>query len=242
MSVVVAGRNLAIERRLEPLSLDLRAGEVVALIGPNGSGKTSLLNAFAGISPATGEVSVGGENPAGMYPDLRQKYLTYLPASREVAWPLRARDFIDLALPAKTDWSAIAEHFELGPLLERRIDQLSTGERTRVMITRALAPRPLLLLLDEPTANLDPYWQRLILQELRCRARETGSAVLLAIHDLRAAVEWSDRLIVMNGRRISADGPTGQIAASSSMEQVFRLDVNELLRAPKLPADRRSSP
>jgi iron complex transport system ATP-binding protein len=242
VSVLVSGRDLAIQRRLDPASLDLGAGEVVGLIGPNGSGKTSLLNAFAAIPPATGAVDIAGEQTAGQHPDRRQKLLTYLPASRDVAWPLMARDFIDLALPAKTDWSDIAEQFELAPLLARRMDQLSTGERTRVMITRALAPKPRLLLLDEPTANLDPYWQRLILNELRRQAKEDGSAVLLAIHDLRAAVEWSDRLILMDGGRIMADGPPGQVVGSGRMEQVFRLGAEELLRAPRPTADRQSSP
>jgi len=242
VSVLVSGRDLAIERRLEPLSLDLRAGEVVGLIGPNGSGKTSLLSAFAGIPPATGEVTIADERPSGMHPDRRQAYLTYLPASRDVAWPLLARDFIDLALPPKTDWSAIADRFDLGPLLNRRMDHLSTGERTRVMIARALAPRPRLLLLDEPTANLDPYWQRLILQDLRRRARDERSAILLAIHDLRAAVEWSDRLILMSERQAIADGPADQLVRSGKMGQVFRLSVEELLRAPKPPADRQSLP
>ena len=110
------------------------------------------------------------------------------------------------------------------------------------MIARALAPQPRLLLLDEPTANLDPYWQQLILQELRRRARDDGSAVLLAIHDLRAAVEWSDRLILMDGRQAVADGPPRQVLGSGQMERVFRLRAEELLRAPRLPADRRSSP
>ena len=242
MTVLVSGRDLAIERRLEPLSLDLRAGEIVGLIGPNGSGKTSLLSALAEIPPSSGAVTIAGERPSGMHPDRRQEYLTYLPASRDVAWPLLARDFIDLALPPKADWSAIAKQFDLEPLLGRRMDELSTGERTRIMITRALAPRPRLLLLDEPTANLDPYWQRLILQELRRRAREEGSAILLAIHDLRAAAEWSDRLILMSEHRAIADGPPHQLVQSGEMEQVFRLGVNELLRAPKLLADRRSSP
>ncbi len=93
MSLLVA-RDLAIAGRLEPTALDLAGAQLTCLIGPNGSGKTSLLHALAGIGRARGTVRVGGIDPATVGPDARQRLLTFLPASRDVKWPLKAADLI----------------------------------------------------------------------------------------------------------------------------------------------------
>jgi len=240
MSALLSAIGLSIAGRLEPASLNVDSGQLVGLIGPNGSGKTSLLHALAGISPAAGKVTIAGQGLGRLPPNLRQRLFTFLPASRDVAWPLLARDFIELALPPDSDWSRLAERLELDSLLDRRMDRLSTGERTRVMIARALAPNPQMLLLDEPIANLDPYWQLVILDELRDRAKADGRAVVMAIHDLRAALGWSDRLLLMNDRRICADATPAELRASGRLEQIFR--VNPDWPTPIGRADPRSSP
>ena len=242
MSSLVIARDLAIPDRLQPTSLEIQAGQLVGLIGPNGSGKTSLLHALAGIPPALGSVTVAGEAPRGLHPDKRQRLFTFLPANRDVAWPLTARAFIDLALPPGTNWSAVEERLDLPPLLDRRMDQLSTGERTRVMIARALAPDPTLLLLDEPIANLDPYWQLAILKELQDRAHAGGKAVIAAIHDLRAAIAWSDRLLLMDERRCVADAPPTEMLGSGQIETIFRIALNGAEMTAIAPEGPQSSP
>jgi iron complex transport system ATP-binding protein len=132
-----------------------------------------------------------------------------------VPWPLVARDLIalgggDAAFPA----------LELDDLLDRRMDRLSTGERSRVLIARALAPRPKLLLLDEPTANLDPLWQ-IRLMELVRKELDGNRAALVAIHDLDAALRYADRIIVMDKGRIAAEGLDGpHVAAIFGIERV----------------------
>jgi iron complex transport system ATP-binding protein len=239
MSVLLIARNLAMPGRLQGTSLETAAGQLVGLIGPNGSGKTSLLQALAGIPPATGEVTIAGERPKSLAPNARQRLFTFLPASRDVAWPLTARDFINLALPDETYWSALADRLELADVIDRRMDRLSTGERTRVMIARALAPDPAVLLLDEPIANLDPYWQVVILEELRCRARENGRTAIVAIHDLRAALGWSDRLLLMDGGQVIADANPSALRATGLLEATFRVDSDW---SAARPADRQSLP
>ena len=240
MSALVIARHLVIAGRLQPTSLEIQAGQLVGLIGPNGSGKTSLLHALAGIPPSLGAVTIDGADPRGLHPDKRQRLFTFLPASRDVAWPLTARAFIDLALPPGADWRALGDRFELTPLLDRRMDQLSTGERTRVMIARALAPDPLLLLLDEPIANLDPYWQLAILKDLRERAGARGIAVVAAIHDLRAALDWSDRLLLMHERRCVEDSSPASMLASGQIEQIFRIRLNGYEMVASGPEDQQS--
>ena len=239
MNALLIAQSLSVPGRLHETSLEIPTGQLVGLIGPNGSGKTSLLHALSGIPPATGVVSISGRQPRLLPPGERQRSFTFLPASRDVAWPLSGRDFINLALPDGIDWSPLVHRLELADLLDRRMDHLSTGERSRVMIARALAPNPELLLLDEPIANLDPYWQLVILDELRNRARVTGRSVILAIHDLRAAIGWSDRLLLMNGCRLFADATPSELRVTTVLEEVFRVAADWPAARP---ADRQSSP
>ncbi|MBA3510843.1 ABC transporter ATP-binding protein [Sphingomonas sp.] len=203
MSLLVA-TGLRIPRRLDETSVTIEAGTLACLIGPNGSGKTSLLHAIAGIGSPGGRVRIDDIDPFRLGPPGRQRLLTYLPASRDVKWPLVARDLIRLG--GEDDIEQVLADLDLEPLGDRRVDQLSTGERARVLLARALAPRPKLLLLDEPVANLDPLWQVKLMERLRTLTRQPGRAVLMASHDLDLAGRFADRLIVMDKTRAVADG------------------------------------
>jgi iron complex transport system ATP-binding protein len=226
--MMVRASALCLPGRLLDASIEIEAGELVGLVGPNGSGKTSLLHALAGIGGRPGTMSLDGVDPRTLGPAARPAWLTYLPATRDIPWPLTARDLI--ALGGGTDIAGL----ELEALLDRRVDSLSTGERSRVLIARALAPRPKLLLLDEPTANLDPLWQIRLMELVRAEIRQSGRAALVAIHDLDAAARHADRVLVMDGGRIAAEGLDGpHVTAIFGVERVSgRWQV----------ADRRSSP
>ena len=227
MSALLAVRDVAIAGRLHPSSILAEAGELVCLVGPNGSGKTSLLHAIAGIGSPAGEVRIGGRDPRGAGPDERKRLLSYLPATRDIAWPLAARDLIALGLPGgKTEEEVdrVVAELGLGELIERRIDRLSTGERSRVLIARALVARPRLLLLDEPVANLDPLWQLKLMDHLRLVTRRDGQGGLIAAHDLDLAAAYSDRLVVMQDGRIAADGAPAELLASALIPQVFGIE------------------
>ena len=242
MTALLEASGLTLAGRLRPSSLCAEAGDLVCLVGPNGSGKTSLLHAIAGIGDPGGRVRIGDADPRRSGPDERKRLLSYLPASRDVAWPLAARDLIALGLPADADKSSIGrivEELELAALAGRRVDRLSTGERSRVLIARALAPRPRLLLLDEPVANLDPLWQLRLMDLLATLTREQGQAVILALHDLDLAARYADRLIVMDKGRIAAEGlDRGHVAAIFGIERIGGEWRPALSRA----EDRRSSP
>ena len=166
------GTDLTLAERLRPTSLRIERGELVALIGPNGGGKTSLLRALARTERAGGQVTIDGHDIDHIGEAQRRRLLSFLPASREMGWPIAARDVIALGLERRDDAriDELVATFELEPIADRPIDRLSTGERARVLMARALAPRPLVLLLDEPLSNLDPYWVLRMLALMRAAA------------------------------------------------------------------------
>ncbi len=225
MTLVTATR-LEIAGRLSPTDIDLRAGELACLVGPNGSGKTSLLHALAGIGAPLGDVRIDGFDPKRARPGERGRLLAYLPASRDVHWPLSARAIIALGLPGGENAEAVdrvLERLELGGLAHRRVDRLSTGERSRVLIARALAGEAKLLLLDEPAANLDPLWQLRLMAHLRALAA-VGQAVLAAMHDLDIAARFADRMIVMADGTVAFDGSPAEMLAGPVIRQVFGIE------------------
>lgn len=225
MTALVEASGLALAGRLEPTDLALAGGGLTMLVGPNGAGKTSLLRALAGIGASRGTVAIDGEPLAGLPSARRMTRLTFLGASRDVAWPLAARDYVALGLPGgdRSRADAALAALEAGALAPRRLDRLSTGERTRVMLARALAPGARLLLLDEPCANLDPKWQLAVVDRLREESRR-GAAVLMSVHDLGIALAHGDRVIVVDRGRIVADGPPRDALDPATVARVFGVE------------------
>jgi iron complex transport system ATP-binding protein len=230
MSTLVVARSIGLPGRIDRTDLDLRAGELTCLIGPNGSGKTSLLHALARIGSPLGTVTIDGVDPAQEPPSRRGSLLSYLAASRDIAWPLIARDLVALGLPDGVPHSRIEEMLallQLQGLSDRRVDRISTGERSRLLIARVLAAGSTLLLLDEPTANLDPLWQLRLMDHLRDLVRSSERAVLVAVHDLDLARRYADRLLIMESGRIEADGPPATLLTEGHIERVFGIVASE---------------
>lgn len=220
---VLTARGLALEGRLAPTDLALGAGSLTLLVGPNGAGKTSLIHRLAGIGEGQGTTLIGDIPLSGMPPSIRARRIALLPASREVAWPLIARDLVALGLGGRSDPTAVAEtlaSLDALQFADRRMDQLSTGERARVLLARALVARPDVLLLDEPAAHLDPARQIAMIERLRAEARR-GAAVLASIHDLALARSFADRVLVMKDGRIIADGTPESALAPELLKSVF---------------------
>lgn len=230
---MLTASGLSLPHRLHDVALDIAPGELVGLVGPNGSGKTSLLHALAGIGGTPGEVALRGVDPRRIGPARRPRLMTYLPAGRKLPWPLLARDLI--ALGGRERDGRDFPELELDALLDRGIDTLSTGESGRVLLARALAPNPALLLLDEPTANLDPLWRIRVMDLIRAEVAGTDRSALVAIHDLDAAERYADRILVMDRGRIVAEG-----LGDEQLAEVFGIARGPEGFSPA--ADRRSLP
>lgn len=217
---------------VDEVSLTLHAGEWVAIVGPNGAGKSSLLSLLAGLrSPDRGQVRLCGRAHSDWSPRERAMRLTWLAQQTEAEGEISVLDVVRLSrlprqglfgAPQAADEAIVAAALaetETTRFAARRLRDLSGGERQRVLLARALAAEAEVLLLDEPTAHLDPPHQRLLLRGLRARARQ-GVAVVSVMHDLTLALA-ADRLFVMQAGRLRAEGPPDDPQLRAMLEQVF---------------------
>ncbi|MEN3971507.1 ABC transporter ATP-binding protein [Sphingomicrobium sp. XHP0235] len=215
--------GLSLSGRLSPTDFSVAPGQSVALIGPNGSGKTSLLRVLAGIAGKARSLRVSGEDLKSATPARRARMVGFLPALRSVQWAIPVRDLLELS-PLSADKDRIrelVERLQLTPFLDRPANALSTGERARVLIARTLATRPRHLLLDEPLANLDPYWV-LTLRDLFAEEAASGRGLVVAMHDL-SQMQAFDRLVLMRDQQIVADAPRFELEHSDTIARLFDL-------------------
>lgn len=225
--MTLAVTDLARAPHLAPLSFNVAAGELIGLIGPNGAGKTTLLRALAGLTRGAGQVRLGGLVLTELHPNARARRLAWLPADRGAVWPMRGRDIValgQLPLGARDEAAidAALAAVDASAFADRDLQSLSTGERARVLLARALVAQPQLLLLDEPVANLDPEHRLGVLDALRATTVQ-GAAVIVALHDLDLAAARCDRLLLLNHGNLVADGPPEQVLTAERLAQVFHV-------------------
>ncbi|MBU1756847.1 MAG: ABC transporter ATP-binding protein, partial [Alphaproteobacteria bacterium] len=188
----------------------------------------TLLETLAGlIVPDAGRVLLGAEDLARLHPRVRARRLGYLPQTPEIAWDVPVRSLIELGrmphgdkLAGPVD-SAIAA-LDLGALAERRALSLSGGETARVLLARVLAGTPDWILADEPLAALDLAHQFALLRHLRCAAM-AGAGVVLVLHDLALAMNHADRVVVLDGGRVAADGPPQRALDAATIARVWKV-------------------
>lgn len=213
-------------RILADVELRVGAGEVVGLIGPNGAGKTTLLRAMAGLLPLDdGEIRIAGRPLSRIVRRERARMVAYLPQGGEHHWAVTVETLVMLGrLPHRGPWrgpsaadrAAVARALDVCDVARfrhRPLGRLSGGERARVMLARALAGEPELLLADEPVAGLDPAHQLDVMATLRVRAA-AGTGVVVVMHDLTLAARHCDRLALLHdGRLVAQDIPAAILTA-----------------------------
>lgn len=223
---------------LQGVDLALGQGELVALLGANGAGKTSLLRGALGFLPLTaGQAMVGGRPARELSPVQRARAVSYLPQVRPLAWPVRVLDLVSLgryaygAAPgrlAPADRRAVESALEacdLTRLAQRRADALSGGELARVHLARALAAQAPLLVADEPVAALDPRHQFDVMRVLQHHVAEGGGGVLVVLHDIALAARFAHRLVWLQEGRVVADGPPRDTLTPQRLREVFAVEA-----------------
>lgn len=223
---------------LSDVDLSVAAGECVGLIGPNGAGKSTLLSVMAGLlSPGAGTVELEGTALSGWSRPDRARRIGYLEQGATCHWPLTVERVVTLGrLPHAPPWNGEAaadrlaitramEQCDVAGLADRNVTALSGGERARVMLARALAGEPRLLLADEPAAGLDPYHQLQVMELLASLAAD-GMGVVVVLHDLTLALRHCTRLCLLDGQgRVAADGEPGRVLDSGVVENVYGIDL-----------------
>ncbi|PCJ70503.1 MAG: ABC transporter [Rhodobiaceae bacterium] len=218
-------------------SVRIGIGEMVGFIGPNGAGKTSLLRAMLRLAPiGGGQVMLDGTDITSDPVHAHARDIAYLPQGQNVAWPLTARRLVALGrVPHRTTWMDLSAADDKAVDLalhatdtmsfaDRPVNELSGGERSRVLLARVLAVEATVLLVDEPTASLDPYHQLTTMEALKSAAGK-GTAVCVVLHDLNLAGRYCDRLYLMHEGAIVASGPPGEVLSDENLAAVYRVTV-----------------
>ncbi len=225
---------------LHQVDLTVAAGEWVTVIGPNGAGKSTLLRAVAGLVRHDGTVRLFGRDAARMRRRERARVVALVPQSPTVPPGMVVRDYVLLGrtphLPPLGRESAadlavvdgILDRLELTRFAGRELSTLSGGERQRVFLARALAQQAPLLLLDEPTTALDIGHQQEVLELVDELRRTHHLTVLATMHDLSVAGGYADRLVLVAGGRVVADGPAGEVLTEPLLARHYRARVRVL--------------
>jgi iron complex transport system ATP-binding protein len=220
---------------LRDVSVDVRAGEVRALLGPNGAGKSSLLGVLTGdLRPESGSVTVDGRPLGAWTPTELALRRSVMLQQVSLSFPFTA---VDVVRMGRSPWrgtpfededdAAVAEALaatDVEHLADRHFTSLSGGEKARVALSRVLAQRTSLLMLDEPTAALDLKHQELVLQLARAHAA-AGGAVVVVVHDLSLAAAYADQVTVLAGGRVVADGGPRDVLTAELLSGVYDYPV-----------------
>ncbi len=232
VGVTLGGRAV-----LEPVSSRLAPASFVALLGPNGAGKSSLVRAIAGLVPSTGRISLGDEDIGGLERSERARRVAYLPQGQNIHWPLCVRDIVALGRfphglkdprhASREDEEAVETALVRTGILslsDRRVTELSGGEKARVALARTLATGASVILADEPTAALDPRYQISIMQTLKEETRR-GVLVVAVTHDLGLAARMADQVLLLDEGELVADGTARDVLTAQRIAEVYGVQV-----------------
>jgi iron complex transport system ATP-binding protein len=228
---------------LGPASFEAEQRELVAILGPNASGKSTLLKLLAGVlKPLSGRVEVDGMEVGGLDLRTRAQRIALVQQESELLFPLRVWEYVlqgrypygrRLRFESEEDCllagNALAQ-VGADALRDRWMDRLSGGEKQRVILARALAQQPALLLLDEPTQHLDIGGKVELLRRLRRLADENRYTVIVVTHELNLAAEFSDRIVLLHKGKSLRIGTPAEVYERGLLEEVFEAPLEVELR------------
>ena len=226
---------------LDGVDLAIGGGQLTCVIGANGAGKTTLLRLVGGlIAPGRGRVRVFGLDPAAVPRRQLARRLSYLPQSYRLVFPYRVSEVVLmgryahrgaslLGLEREEDLAAARDAMErcdAADLADRRFDELSGGEQRRVLLAQAFCQGAELVLLDEPTASLDPAHALAVFRALAAERDRRGATSVVVTHDLNLAARLADRLVLLHGGRVTADGAPAEVLRSPAASAAFELPLH----------------
>ena len=223
---------------LNDINFEAKPGEILGIIGPNGSGKSTLIRSITRlISPHSGQIFVDGHNIASMSRGDLARLVAVVPQNAALPEVFTAFEIVlmgrtphlglftyegekDLAIVQRA-----MEATQTTAFAERRVGELSGGERQRLIIARALAQEPKIILLDEPTASLDINYQIETLNMIRQLCLEQKLVVVTALHDLNLAAQYCDRLVMLSKGEIYCDGVPEAVIKTQTIREVYGAEV-----------------
>ncbi len=219
------------------IDLEVAAGAVTSIIGPNGSGKSTILKAITRTVPATGQVRIAGQPTTALSRRAMARLIGMLGQTRETPSDMTVTELVGLGRSPHRPWfqplsprdrqivDEVIAQAGLEELRDRRVTTLSGGEAQRAWIAMALAQRPRVLLLDEPTTYLDIAHQVEVLDLVRRINRTTGLTVVMVLHDLNHAGFYSDHLLALQQGRVVGVGTPAQVLCADLIQQVYGVQV-----------------
>ena len=239
--MTLAAENLGFgyrDRRIgSEVTLELAAGEVLCLLGPNGSGKTTLFKTLLGLLPAQGgRVLIDGRDARMLSRDAMARQVSYVPQAHAAFFPYTVRETVLMgriahlglfAAPAARDHAAALDAIRrmgIAHLADAVYTQISGGERQLTLIARALAQDARMVIMDEPTANLDFGNQVRVLERIRLLADE-GIGVLLSTHDPDHAFLCADRVAMLHQGRLMACGAAEAVMTTGNLQQLYGVEI-----------------
>jgi iron complex transport system ATP-binding protein len=222
---------------LDGVSLSVHKGEMIGILGPNGSGKTTLLKLFSAVLSGRGEIKVNGRDIGSYGKRELSRLFAVVPQESQVLFPYTVAEIVlmgrasyhsPLALEGNRDLEVARTSMELTDCLsfaDRYLHELSGGEKQRVIIARALAQEPEILLLDEPSAFLDLKHQVRVFELMRRLNREHGLTIVAVLHDLNLAALFFPRLVLLREGRIYCDGSPREVLTEKTIEEIYGIKI-----------------
>ena len=221
---------------LKDVGIDLNKEEVLSIVGPNGAGKTTLLKCILGIvKPDRGTILIDGRDVSRMKRLNLAKRIGYVPQASPSRFPISVFDTVLMGRrpyiawkPSKKDMEIVADilrSMDLEEVALRDFDQLSGGQKQKVLLARAFAQDTDYLLLDEPTSNLDLKHQMEVMEMISGMVKKKGTAAMLAMHDLNLASRFSDTIVMLNAGKIFCTGKPQQVMTVENIRLVYGVEA-----------------